>query len=77
MEDDGRAAGEHRRQEVGEPRRERARVGVGIGRRHKGQELEERRAKGEELNADQEGKIAAKERLTAELEKLQALKDKL
>jgi uncharacterized protein with WD repeat len=40
-------------------------------------ELEERRAKGEELNADQEGKIAAKERLTAELEKLQALKDKL
>lgn len=37
------------------------------------EELEERARKGEELNADQLGKIAAKEKLAGDLAKLQAL----
>jgi uncharacterized protein with WD repeat len=37
------------------------------------EELEERAAKGEELNADQLGKIAAKEKLSADLAKLQGM----
>jgi len=40
-------------------------------------ELVERKAGGEVLNADQEGKIAAKEKLVAELAKLTELQTKL
>jgi len=39
------------------------------------EELEERAAKGESLNADQQGKIAQKEKLAAELTKMNELKD--
>lgn len=41
------------------------------------EELEERAAKGEALNADQQGKVAMKEKVSTEYTKLSELKDSL